>query len=753
MKQSIFRVTVALTIFIVVVTSIVVSLSHYFAGSGDILWRQVTGTTIVGVLLALLLLYFYSRRLLIQVRQIMSALDAFRNGEPVESLPIERRDELGALGRAVDGMIREVRERGAQSEASRAKLEALFTVVQEGIVITDQYGMIESVNPSLCTMFGYQEQELLGQSNLILMPEPYASHHDTYMRDSIRTGTLGFMGMYRDLTAKRKDGSIFPVVINVEAMVVDERSLFAAIIRDITKEKEYEQELLGAKMRAEVANEAKSNFLSMMSHEIRTPLNGVMGVLQILEHEISDPGHKEYLMVADRSAANLLHIVNDILDISKAESGVMELDVQEFNLRELLEESIELYMTRLVDTDIAMHIYMPMDLPNKLIGDPFRIQQMVNNLLSNAIKFTRHGKIGLSVSWEPRNSDEISIRIDLSDTGMGIPREKLNSIFEPFVQAEPAISRSHGGTGLGLSIVKRITALMGGRVWVNSEPGKGSIFHLFFHLPVAEQSQHISHDWLAGRHVLFARVDREESMLRAFLNYHKAIVKDISVDELERHGLPTDNDYGLVVVECRDQAAVDLLQQLVEQAEQSDGRGPCFICLRDHITSQHPQSHHKVFNLHEPVLIRVLDGVFCDMEQQVDEVKETSNQLHEEAKMTRILLVEDNPVNQMVANSMLNRMGYEVVIANDGQQALECVKAGNIDLVLMDCHMPVMDGFEATVQIREFLDGHSLPIVAMTADASTSDRERCINAGMDDHLPKPIKIDVLKDTIESWLKR
>jgi len=750
MKQSIFRVTLTLTVFIVVLTSVAVSLIYQLADKDDPLSLEALGASAAGALFAVLMLMFYSRRLLVPIRQIMSALTAFRNGEVVESLPVDRQDELGELGRAIDGMIREVRQRSFQSEASRAKLEALFTVVQEGIVITDQYGIIESVNPSLCSMFGYEEQELLGQSNLVLMPEPYSSHHDKYMRDSIRTGTLGFMGMYRDLTAKRKDGSIFPVVINVESLMLDEKPLFAAIIRDITKEKEYENELLSAKMRAEVANEAKSNFLSMMSHEIRTPLNGVMGVLQILESEISEPEQKEFLKVAGRSASNLLHIVNDILDISKAESGAMELDLQEFNLRELLEECVELYLPKLVDSDIAMRFYMPMDLPVHLIGDPFRMQQMVNNLLSNAIKFTRHGEIALSVSWEPRDTREINIRIDLSDTGMGIPKDKLKSIFEPFVQADSAISRSYGGTGLGLSIVKRITKLMDGRIWVDSEPGVGSTFHLFLHLPVVEQTRPAASGWLAGRHVYYAGERREKSMLFEYLVYHQAELKITSLEQLEQQGLPEDNRAGVIIVECFEQSVMERVNRLAEQAEE---RALGFVCLQKQITSQHLSFHQAVLGLQEPILISSLDGLFSFLEQQPGLVEDASHQHHDETNMTRILLVEDNPVNQMVANTMLERMGYQVVVANNGQEALDSVKAGDIELVLMDCHMPVMDGFEATMHIRDFLAGRPLPIVAMTADASVSDRERCINAGMDDHLSKPIKLDVLQSTIESWLSK
>jgi PAS domain S-box-containing protein len=751
MKQSIFRVTLALTVFIVVLTSIAVSLSYHLADNDDPLRWQALGTSLVSVLIAALLLFLYSRRLLVPIRQIMSALNAFRKGGPLSPLPTERQDELGVMARAIDGMIRDVERRSALSEASRVKLEALFQVVQEGIVITDQNGLIESVNPSLCRMFGYEEQELLGQSNLMLMPEPYASHHDKYMRDSLRTGTLGFMGMYRDLTALRKDGSIFPVVINVETLALGDKQLFAAIIRDITKEKEHESDLLNAKMRAEVANEAKSNFLSMMSHEIRTPLNGVMGVLQILETEIQDHEQREFLSVASRSATNLLHIVNDILDISKAESGSMELEVQEFNLRDLLEDCIELYIPRLMDSGIALRFYIPMDLPSCLVGDSFRLQQMINNLLSNAIKFTERGEIGLLVNWEPRGEAEISIRIDVTDTGVGIPADKLGTIFEPFVQADPAISRSYGGTGLGLSIVKRIATLMGGRVWANSEPGVGSSFHLYLHLPVAEHpAPESSAPWLAGRRMLFVGGHQKRSMLLEYLTYHQAQVEELSPAQVAQNGLSGAENYDVVIMECNDDTGLPTLNRL---ADQYAGKGVRFICLHRYLESHSPELHEAVFDLTEPVLSRTLEGLFSFLEQQPGTVPAPVQSDHEGGNMPRILLVEDNPVNQMVAKSMLSKIGYEVVIANNGQEAVDEVKAGNVEMVLMDCHMPVMDGFEATRQIRDYLDGRSLPIVAMTADASVSDRERCIASGMDDHIPKPIKLDTLQSTIESWLKQ
>ena len=726
------------------------TLKHYQRINGKVndVLLQTLVVSITSIAIAVLALVLFSRRLARPIEQIKSALRAFRKGEAVTGLPTDRSDELGELGRSIDNMIREVRERTAELERSQGKLNALFEAVQEGVVITDQDGIIESVNPSLCHMFGYSEKELIGQSNVVLMPAPYATHHDRYMRESIRNGTLGFMGMYRDLTGLRKDGSTFPVVINIETLKLRDEQLFAAIIRDVTRQKEYERELLNAKMRAEVANEAKTNFLSMMSHEIRTPLNGVMGVLQILDSEISDPEQKEFLDVASRSASNLLHIVNDILDISKAESGSMELEEQEFNLRDLLEDSVELYMAKLADNDIRMRFFVPLNMPIIVIGDAFRLQQMVNNLLSNAIKFTAEGEIDLTLNWEPRDDASINVLIDVSDTGVGIGKDKLKSIFEPFIQADSSTSRAYGGTGLGLSIVKRITALMGGRVWVTSELGTGSTFHLYLPFQKSAFETEKSSHWLQGRRVLYVGEKDDNTMLLEYLEHYDAVVDVAGQVELKQADLVGDKQYDVVIVQCSDEDATAWINRLAESAVENTK----LICVWDRIESRHTDMHHTVLCLHEPVLSRTLDTLFNSLGQQPAALVGQGQIHHGDTTMPKILLVEDNPVNQMVAKSMVAKMGYEAVIANNGQEALDIIKSEDIDLVLMDCHMPVMDGFEATEQIRRHLDGKPLPIIAMTADASVSDRDRCISAGMDDHLAKPVKMDILQSTLERWLQ-
>ena len=426
----------------------------------------------------------------------------------------------------------------------------------------------------------------------------------------------------------------------------------------------------------------------------------------------------------------------------------MELEEQEFNLRDLLEDSVELYMAKLADNDIRMRFFVPLNMPIIVIGDAFRLQQMVNNLLSNAIKFTAEGEIDLTLNWEPRDDASINVLIDVSDTGVGIGKDKLKSIFEPFIQADSSTSRAYGGTGLGLSIVKRITALMGGRVWVTSELGTGSTFHLYLPFQKSAFETEKSSHWLQGRRVLYVGEKDDNTMLLEYLEHYDAVVDVAGQVELKQADLVGDKQYDVVIVQCSDEDATAWINRLAESAVENTK----LICVWDRIESRHTDMHHTVLCLHEPVLSRTLDTLFNSLGQQPAALVGQGQIHHGDTTMPKILLVEDNPVNQMVAKSMVAKMGYEAVIANNGQEALDIIKSEDIDLVLMDCHMPVMDGFEATEQIRRHLDGKPLPIIAMTADASVSDRDRCISAGMDDHLAKPVKMDILQSTLERWLQ-
>lgn len=689
------------------------------------------------------LFYLYLKYLSRTTEQLLTAIMDFETSGKADNLPNQRDDELGKLGRALDRAFHREKKRNNKLAESEAKLGALFEVVKEGIVIADENGIIEDVNPSLCSLLGYEPTELIGKNVSILMPAPYSMHHDKYMSNATESGSMGFMGMYRDLKALSKDGSSIPVEISVDTLKLADKSWFAATLRDVSEQRAHEKQLMSAKIKAEVANQAKSNFLSMMSHEIRTPLNGVMGTVELLALEIQDLQKKDLLTVASKSATNLLRIVDDILDMSKIESGQMQLEQTSFDLNHLLQESIELYCSKALEHGIALEFDLPLKLSNKLVGDSHRLRQIVNNLLSNAIKFTQAGTVALHSDWRELGTDRIEVSITIADTGIGIAEKKLDKVFEPFMQADNSISREFGGTGLGLSIVKHLVQKMAGTIDLQSTKDVGSRFTLT--IPFAKSNEVIADStlWLQGRKVVC--IDVEDAALMEYLQQHGASIERTSraqfIQDIDEYGLR-----GSLFV-CGTSAAdsVDRINHWVQILAQDQ----YFLLLRDAEERWETELDERVLLVRRPILPLSLDSIFRYLYDSEEIVSIPVSTLGGEMK--KILLVEDNPVNQMVAQAMLEKMGYEVVTAVNGQQGVDIMKAESVDLVLMDLHMPVMDGYEATRQIRQFTD-KGLPILAMTADAGIGDRENCLAAGMDDHLAKPIKMEVLEQALKGWLE-
>jgi PAS domain S-box-containing protein len=668
--------------------------------------------------------------------------------------------------------FRDVTERHLAEITSR-RLAAIVASTDAAIVGEDLNGLITDWNFGAEHIYGYSAHEMIGTPFLRLIPAD-RQEEELEILSRIRRGER--VDHFESI-AVTKDGRQLTCAVTVSPIKDSAVHLVGAskVIRDITERKRAEQELENAKKAAEAANKAKSQFVANMSHEIRTPMNGVIGMTGLLLDGDLNPQQRDFAETALASADALLKIINDILDFSKIEAGKLSFELLDFDLIDTVESTLDLLAETAQAKGIELVSEMTPDLPTRLRGDPGRLRQILTNLISNAIKFTEAGEIVVSISTASETATHARLNFRVKDSGIGISSEAQGKLFEAFSQADGSTTRKYGGTGLGLAIAKQLVGLMDGEIGVQSEPGEGSTFWFTAELEKQASSSrdlYPSPQDLAGMRVL--AVDDNATnrrILRLQLETWKMQVETAANGKealkMMREAGAAKKPYSLVLLDVQMPEMDGWMLARAIQADPALGGMMLIVLTSFGQTLSPPELKAAGIEAYlvKPVKqARLLDCMVSAMGRNntckltVGATTSTSSEPTPVPEKVHILLAEDNRVNQKVALARLQKLGYRADAVVNGVEALEALRHSPYDLVLMDCQMPEMDGYEATHAIRQAeqslerrcLWSAPIYIIAMTANAMEGDREKCLAVGMDDYLSKPVLVPELQGALERW---